>query len=229
LPEYDQGLDYGYGYWDLVLINIILFGLFALALPFKKKVGRRSGSAYLTFVIALFAEMYGFPLTIYMLAWVFGYQNPLSHLSGHILAAVVGEEFFFLFLHPLSNVIMLAGATLIIIGWQKIHSSQGRLVTDGVYAYVRHPQYLGFLLITSGMLLQWVTLPTAVMWPILAILYYRLARGEEKEMEEKFGEQYLDYKGKVPMFIPMLWRRRDNFTDVRQADWRGQVRNGSLH
>jgi len=199
--------DYGYGSWDLVIINVILFGLFALAIPFKRKVGRHSASAYLAFVVALYTEMYGFPLTIYILTWLFGYQNPLTHLSGHILAGVVGEDFFFLFLHPLSSVMMLLGALLVILGWSKTHGARERLVTDGIYSIVRHPQYWGFLIITSGMLVQWATIPTALMWPILVFLYYRLAREEESEMERSFGSQYLEYKRRVPMFLPTFGRR----------------------
>ncbi len=104
---------------------------------------------------------------------------------------------------------MLFGAILVIIGWRRIHGAKDQLVTNGIYAYIRHPQYLGFLLITSGMLIQWITIPTALMWPVLTVLYYRLAKEEEKEMEERFGKDYLEYKHKVPMFIPFLTRNKN--------------------
>jgi len=194
--------EYGYGQWDLVLWNIVLFSLFLLLIPLKKKVEQRSAGFYLAFIIALYTEMYGFPLTIYTLTWLFGYQNPLTHISGHILAGVVGEYLFFSFLHPPSVIMILVGGLLIFFGWRNIYAAKGELVTKGIYGYVRHPQYLGFLLLTLGMLVQWVTLPTLLMWPILLVLYYRLARGEEKEMEEKFGEKYRKYKHRVPMLVP---------------------------
>jgi len=194
--------DYGYGLWSLVLTNIILFGLFILFVPFRKNNGRLPASVYLAFIVALYTEMYGFPLTIYILAWLFGYENPLTHTAGHVFAGFIGEDLFYLIVHPLSELMIFIGFLLIIFGWQKIYQAEGQLVTTGVYAHVRHPQYLGFILLTFGMLIQWVTIPILLMWPILAILYYRLARKEEEDMEATFGSKYQEYKRKVPMFIP---------------------------
>jgi len=195
--------DFGYDNWILALINVVFFGTFILFISFRKKSAKLPASMYLAFIVALYAEMYGFPLTIYILTWLFGYQNPLTHTAGHILAGVIGEDIFFYVFHPLSNIMMVAGTLLIFFGWKKIHESKGQLVTDGIYAYIRHPQYLGFLILTLGMIVQWITVPTVFMWPILLILYYRLAREEEKEMEEKFGEKYKEYKAKVPMLLPL--------------------------
>jgi protein-S-isoprenylcysteine O-methyltransferase Ste14 len=82
------------------------------------------------------------------------------------------------------------------------------MVTSGLYRLVRHPQYFGIFLITVGFLIQWPTIITAAMWPVLAVMYYRLARREEREMVTKFGERYSEYKQMVPMFIPNRLRFR---------------------
>lgn len=204
--------DYGYGYWNLVALNVIIFGLFIVFIPFRKKLQRLPASIYLAFLVALYAEMYGFPLTIYILSWVLGYQNPLTHTSGHILASIIGETLFFTFIHPLSNLLIALGVLLVIFGWKGIYGARNELVTTGVYAYVRHPQYLGFLTLTFGMIIQWATLPTLILWPLLVVLYFRLAKQEEKEMEAKFGKKYREYKGNVSMLLPLPKLKRHTTT-----------------
>jgi protein-S-isoprenylcysteine O-methyltransferase Ste14 len=191
--------EYGYGNWDLTAINIVLFASFLLLLPLRRKVKRLPSGVYMAFIVAMFAEMYGFPLTIFTLTWLFGYQNPLTHEASHLLPFVGHNTIG----HITTEVMIIAGVLLIVAGWQKIHNAQGKLVTNGIYSIVRHPQYLGILLITSGLLIQWITIPTAIMWPILLAVYYRLAMMEEKEMEDQFGEAYLEYKRKVFMFVPI--------------------------
>jgi protein-S-isoprenylcysteine O-methyltransferase Ste14 len=201
---------YGWGNIGFIALNVLLFGSFILFIQYKKKIARLPSSVYLAFVISLYAEMYGFPLTMYVFSWLLGYQN--IYTLTQLLADLIGQEVFALIFHlfilPLSSVIMLFGMLLIIFGWKKIHKVQNQIVTSGIYGYVRHPQYLGFLLLASGMNIQWITLPTLFLWPAIVVLYYRLAKEEEKKMEEKFGEEYQKYKKTVPMFIPHIRKRR---------------------
>ncbi len=196
--------------WGFVVLNVVLFSLFILFIRFRKKITRLPSSIYLAFIVALFAEMYGFPLTMYTLTWLFGSTFP--GCLWYPLAVLTGEDLFtsvFLgFILPASNIIILMGILLIIFGWQKIYRAKDKLVTTGIYGHVRHPQYLGFLLLTLGMNVLWVTISTLLLWPILAILYYRLAKEEDKKLEERFGEEYRKYERAVPMLLPRMHRAR---------------------
>ncbi|MBI5560515.1 MAG: isoprenylcysteine carboxylmethyltransferase family protein [Deltaproteobacteria bacterium] len=205
-------ISYAYGLWSLVAVNVLLFLFFILSFlaPLKKREWRTMGVTS-AFFVALFTEMYGFPLTIYILTVVMGRRypslNPFSHESGHLWVAFFkGGALMLVLIHLVSNGLMLAGFFMMGAGWNKIHKAKGGLITDGVYRYVRHPQYAGLFIITIGLLIQWPTIITAVMWPVLAAAYYKLARKEEDEMEREFGDAYRRYKEKVPMFIPHIMR-----------------------
>lgn len=202
-----------YGLWWLVIINSAVFILFALSF-FKPSTTRdwRSFGAFSAFLIALFTEMYGFPLTIYLLSgWLqtrFPSVDWLAHDSGHLLEIIFGWKgnphlgpF-----HLLSSVFIFGGFWLISVAWYRLHAAQkaGVLAKEGPYAYVRHPQYDGFILIMLGFLLQWPTLLTIAMFPVLAYMYVRLARSEERDAIAEFGDAYRDYMREVPAFFPRL-------------------------
>jgi protein-S-isoprenylcysteine O-methyltransferase Ste14 len=192
--------------WGYVALNFILLSLFLLFIKFRRKAARLPSSAYLAFIVALYIEMYGFPLTMYFFSWFLGYENVAT--LWYFLVGVTGiDQFVSIYLSvvlPISNIIILTGMFLIVFGWSRIFRAKDTLVTTGIYAHVRHPQYLGFLLLTLGINFLWTTFSTLILWPILALLYYRLAKEEEKDIEAKFGEEYREYRRRVPMFIPHL-------------------------
>jgi len=204
-----------YGLWLLVAINSAVFILFAFSF-FKPRTRRdwRSFGAFSAFIVALFVEMYGFPLTLYLLAGFAGSSfptlDPLSHDAGHIWPAVFGwtmDPHLSPF-HLLSFVLIGGGFFLIAAAWPVLYEAQrkGRLATSGPYARLRHPQYAGFALVMIGFFLQWPTLVTALMLPVLLIMYGRLARQEEREADAQFGDAYRRYAARVPAFIPRLRR-----------------------
>ena len=204
-----------YGLWSLVIIDSAVFILFAFSF-FKPKTQRdwRTFGAFSAFIIALFTEMYGFPLTIYLISGWLGSRYPqldlLSHDAGHLWATLLGlkGDPHSNPLHLLSNVFIFGGFIALASAWRVLHAAQqeGKLATTGLYAWVRHPQYDGFIVIMLGFLLQWPTISTVVMFPILVYMYARLARREEAEVRQAFGAQWDHYAAETPAFIPSIRR-----------------------
>jgi len=204
-----------YGLWSLVIVNSGVFIFFAYTF-FKPRTPRdwRSFSAFSAFLVALFAEMYGFPLTIYFLSGWLQSRYPdvdwFSHDAGHLLEMMFGWKTnphagpF----HILSFVFIGGGFILISAAWKVLYDAQktGSLATTGPYSYVRHPQYVGFILVMFGFLLQWPTILTLAMFPVLTVMYVRLARTEENDARVAFGDAYERYAAEVPGFIPRLSR-----------------------
>lgn len=192
--------------WRYVALNFILIVLFIFLAGFRRKLDRLPSSVYIAFITALYIEMYGFPLTMYFFSWALGLGNvsTLWTLLIPLTGEVLFSSLFMGVIVPTSNAIIIAGILLVVFGWIKIFRAEDRLVTTGIYSRVRHPQYLGLLLLTLGMNVLWVTFTTLLLWPLLALLYYRLAKEEDERLEEKFGEEFLKYKNNVPMFIPRI-------------------------
>ena len=200
-----------YGLWSLVIINSLVFIIFAASFSHpQSKRDWRSFSAFSAFLVALFTEMYGFPLTIYLLSgWLttkLPGVNLYSHNAGHLLEELTGwkgDPHLGPF-HIASNIFIFVGFILLANAWKVLYEAQRarRLATTGLYARIRHPQYVGFVMIMFGFLLQWPTIVTLAMFPILVFMYARLAIIEEREMHQTFGVDYDRYAAKVPRFFP---------------------------
>jgi protein-S-isoprenylcysteine O-methyltransferase Ste14 len=205
-----------YGLWLMVIVNSAIFILFAFSF-FKPQTARdwRSFGAFSAFLVALFTEMYGFPLTIYLLSgWLqsaYPGVNWFAHDAGHLPEMLFGWKSnpHFGPFHLLSFVFIGGGFILLSSAWPVLYRAQrdGRLAVAGPYARVRHPQYAGFIAILTGFLFQWPTILTLAMYPILLVMYWRLSIAEERAAEAEFGDEYRRYAARTPRFIPMLWSR----------------------
>jgi len=204
-----------YGLWALVVLNTAVFLIFAFSFT-HPRTGRdwRSFGAFAAFIVALFTEMYGFPLTVYLLSgWLikrFPRLELWTHDTGHLWETLLGwtGDPHLNPLHLLSNLFIAAGFILLAAAWDVLYKAQRSktLATTGPYRFVRHPQYAGFMLIMLGFLAQWPTLPTLVMFPILVVMYTRLAKREEADALAQFGHAYAAYRRRTPAFLPRFRR-----------------------
>lgn len=205
-----------YGLWPLVIINSAIFILFAFSF-FKPRTRRdwRTFGAFSAFIVALFVEMYGFPLTIYLLSgWLtrkFPGVDPLGHDFGHLWYTLLGfkGDPHLNPIHLASNALLVSGFFLLASAWRVLLKAQqgDTLATEGPYAYVRHPQYVAFIVIMLAFLLQWPTLVTLVMFPVLVTAYVRLAYREEREVRAQCGSEWDAYAAKTPAFMPRVWHQ----------------------
>ncbi len=195
-----------FGLWGAVVVWIAIYAVFLLFVPFYKKSQLKPAGTYLAFIVAFALEMFGIPFSMYAIGWAFGYTLPEGILWGHTLGSYIGLTGMYIGL-----LVSLIGVGLVVVGWKQIHKGywskeegSGKLITSGIYAHIRHPQYTGFFLITLGMMLEWATLPLIVLYAILLVMYYRLAKKEERDMVEEFGPEYEAYRARTKMFVPKL-------------------------
>lgn len=195
------------GTWGLAIIVTVVVSwlMYRYLAPASWKEWTRAGVLQ-AFIIAFYAEMYGFPLTIYFLTRFFGLDLAWNE-GGNLWAQLFGTPTAHVIAMVLGYSLVFVGATLVAEGWRRIHQARRRetLMTDGIYAIVRHPQYTGLFLIVFGEgVVHWPTIVSLIAFPVIVLAYTLLALKEERQMLEQFGDEYRAYRQHVPMFIPRL-------------------------
>ena len=207
------------GTWIIAIIFIIIIS-WVFYRYFAPKTWHEWAGAGLVqaFIIALYAEMYGFPLTIYLFVRFFGLDRTV--LNANLWSTLLGQgETGMLIFMIIGYALLFVGIGLFAEGWRELYRAhkEKRLATDGLYGLVRHPQYTGLFIGLFGEgVVHWPTIFSVALFPIIVIAYTILSYREEKRVLAQFGEAYYAYKERTPMFLPRRreWRKFIKFSQI---------------
>lgn len=205
--------------WGLAAVSIVAVSwiLYRYVAPKSWREWARAGIVQ-AFIIAFYAEMYGFPVTLYLLSRLFGLDVAGMFWDGNLWVYLTGTPAAMYVSMVIGYTIVFFGVTLLIAGWREIYRARklNKMATQGPYAVVRHPQYTGIFLALFGEgVVHWPTIFSLAAFPIIVIAYVLLARKEEREMLRQFGEQFREYQRRVPMFFPHWGHWRDLFRNIK--------------
>ena len=204
-----------YGNWADVLLISAIFLTFVLGLAWPRGTAQwRNAGLCSAFLISLFVEMFGLPLTIFLLSPlinvpILAFDLGRSHLWAYVLdrSGVIPLGLGVYLVMTISMALIAIGMSLLALGWVQVFGARHELVTSGIYRFVRHPQYLGLILVLVAFNIQWPTLLTLLMAPLLIVAYIRQARREDAALAAVFGTAFLDYAVRVPAFVPVFQAR----------------------
>jgi protein-S-isoprenylcysteine O-methyltransferase Ste14 len=182
-----------YGFIAMWFIWTAYFANLIFLLKHKTKSKWKTRGIYLAFIVSLFTEMFGWGYIVYLLSPLIKYPvlTTSSRTHSWLLPKVLGTY------------LMVIGAILIIAGWRRLYPADD-LVTSGIYRHMRHPQYLGFIMVATGLLGLWPTMLTILLYPPLVLIYWRQANAEDKELFKKHGAKFIRYKEETYGFLPKL-------------------------
>jgi protein-S-isoprenylcysteine O-methyltransferase Ste14 len=198
------------GRWDIVALNVGVFlaVLLPLVLGMRWKVdwGSRSKSlgVYGAFMVSMFVEMYGVPLSFYLTSAALSEPASAGYQPDFVVSfTVFGQGFAMTPWKIVGAAITTVGIALVAVGWASLYRTDKEVKTDGIYAYSRHPQYVGIILVVFGWFVHWPTFLTMALLPVLVYFYYKLALKEEEEVREVISDasKYDEYAKGTPRFV----------------------------
>jgi len=192
--------------WGAAAISVVLvsWGFYRLVLPKAAREWARAGLVQ-AFIIAFYAEMYGFPVTVYLLTRIFSLDVGSNFWDGNLWVYLTGTQWAMRASMTVGYTVVVFGIMLMIAGWREVYraTKKARIATAGPYALMRHPQYTGIFLALFGEgVVHWPTLFSLTAFPIIVAAYSLLARKEEQQMIDRLGNKYREYQQRVPMFWP---------------------------